>query len=111
MMEDHPPATSQQTPTTSQLTPWLLQPNTDDGTSSGQSVPGVLADMLQNLGSSLRRIQDIPDFDPEQMISWMHSSLGSMNMVCGYETVCYMIFFLLLILCLFNRFYHLKLID
>jgi hypothetical protein len=87
--EAQPLAIDQQVPTINQVTPPADQPNTDAGTSSGPPVPGILADMLQDLGTSFRRIQRIPGFDPEQMIAWMLSSLSSMNMVCYHKNILY----------------------
>jgi hypothetical protein len=87
--EAQPLVIDQQVPTINQVTPPADQPNTDAGTSSGPPVPGILADMLQDLGTSFRRIQRIPGFDPEQMIAWMLSSLSSMNMVCYHKNILY----------------------
>ena len=56
-------------------------PNTEAGSSSSPPVPERLAGMLLSLGTSFRHVQNIPEFDPDQMIDWMCSSLASMDKV------------------------------
>ena len=67
---------------TEQMAPSPQPPSTEAGSSSCPPVPDRLAEMLLSLGNSFRHVQNIPDFDPDQMIEWMSSSLASMNMVC-----------------------------
>ena len=81
VMREDSPAADQQALPTGRSSPEACQPNTDDGTSSSQPAPGVLVDMLSKLGHSFRCIQNNPNGDPERVTAWMHSILGSMNMV------------------------------
>jgi hypothetical protein len=81
VMREDPPAADQQTLPTSRSPPGACQPNTDNEASSSQPVPGILVDVLSKLGNSFKCIQDNPNGDPERVTSWMHSILGSMNMV------------------------------
>jgi hypothetical protein len=105
VMEERPPVDDQQilmgnqSPAEQADFPTAEQPNTDAGPSSIPPVPDRLADMLLALGTSFRHVQNIPEFDPEQMIDWMNSSLASMNKVCIWKMFIRRIRLLLLILC------------
>jgi hypothetical protein len=81
VMREDPPAADQPTLPTSRSPPGACQPNPGDEASSSRPVPGALVDMLSKLGNSFRCIQDNPNGDPERVTAWMHSILGSMNMV------------------------------